>query len=131
MPAWSARGPAATSASMDGNETVFVVEDDEQVSRLAVEALEQRGYRVLSAADGPEALRMLEGAPHIDLLLSDVVLPNGMNGRQLSEEVQRRRPGTKVLFVTGYTRNAIIHHGRPAPPINLLPNPFPPSPLPP
>ncbi len=79
---------------------------------------------MLSAPDGPTALRMLDDAPQIDLLLTDVVLPNGMNGRQLSDEVLRRRPGIKVLFVTGYTRNAIIHHGRLDPDIDLLTKPF-------
>ena len=124
IPAWSARqseAPAPDHAG--GNESVLVVEDDPQVNKLAVETLEERGYRVLSAPDGPTALRMLDAAP-IDLLLTDVVLPNGMNGRQLSEEVLRRRPDVKVLFVTGYTRNAIIHHGRLDPDIDLLTKPF-------
>ena len=124
IPAWSARergAPAPESAG--GNERVLVVEDDPQVNKLAVETLEERGYRVLSAPDGPTALRLLDAAP-IDLLLTDVVLPNGMNGRQLSEEVLRRRPAVKVLFVTGYTRNAIIHHGRLDPDIDLLTKPF-------
>jgi two-component system NtrC family sensor kinase len=124
IPAWSARETAAASESAGGNETVLVVEDDPQVNKLAVETLEERGYRVLSAPDGPAALEMLDSAPEIDLLLTDVVLPNGMNGRQLSEEVLRRRPDIKVLFVTGYTRNAIIHHGRLDPDIDLLTKPF-------
>ena len=124
IPAWSAREPAPQVANLDGSETVLVVEDDVQVNRLAVEALEQRGYRVLSAPDGPAALRLIDGAPHIDFLLTDVVLPAGMNGRELSEEVRRRRPGIKVLYVTGYTRNAIIHHGRLDPDIDLLTKPF-------
>ena len=93
-------------------------------NKLAVETLEERGYRVLSAPDGPTALRMLDDAPPIDLLLTDVVLPNGLNGRQLSDEMLRRRPDIKVLFVTGYTRNAIIHHGRLDPDIDLLTKPF-------
>jgi two-component system NtrC family sensor kinase len=124
IPAWSARETVAASESAGGNETVLVVEDDPQVNKLAVETLEERGYRVLSAPDGPAALEMLDSAPEIDLLLTDVVLPNGMNGRQLSEEVLRRRPDIKVLFVTGYTRNAIIHHGRLDPDIDLLTKPF-------
>jgi two-component system NtrC family sensor kinase len=124
IPAWSARQSGAPSPDhAGGNESVLVVEDDPQVNKLAVETLEERGYRVLSAPDGPTALRMLDAAP-IDLLLTDVVLPNGMNGRQLSEEVLRRRPDVKVLFVTGYTRNAIIHHGRLDPDIDLLTKPF-------
>ena len=124
IPAWSAREPAPQPANLDGSETVLVVEDDAQVNKLAVETLEQRGYRVLAAPDGPAALRLVDGAPHIDFLLTDVVLPGGMNGRQLSEEVRRRRPGIKVLYVTGYTRNAIIHRGRLDPDIDLLTKPF-------
>ncbi len=125
IPAWSARETAAaTLESAGGNEIVLVVEDDPQVNKLAVETLEERGYRVLSAPDGPTALTMLDTVPTFDLLLTDVVLPNGMNGRQLSEEVLRRRPDIKVLFVTGYTRNAIIHHGRLDPDIDLLTKPF-------
>jgi two-component system NtrC family sensor kinase len=125
IPAWSAReAEAPLRQSADGNEVVLVVEDDPQVNKLAVETLEERGYRVLSAPDGPAALEMLDSAPPIDLLLTDVVLPNGMNGRQLSEEVLRRQPDVKVLFVTGYTRNAIIHHGRLDPDIDLLTKPF-------
>ena len=79
---------------------------------------------MFSAPDGPAALRLIDGAPHIDFLLTDVVLPAGMNGRELSEEVRRRRPAIKVLYVTGYTRNAIIHHGRLDPDIDLLTKPF-------
>jgi two-component system NtrC family sensor kinase len=125
IPAWSARETgAAMPESAGGNERVLVVEDDPQVNKLAVETLEERGYHVLSAPDGPTALAMLDAAPQIDLLLTDVVLPNGMNGRQLSDEVLRRRPDIKVLFVTGYTRNAIIHHGRLDPDIDLLTKPF-------
>ncbi len=125
IPAWSVRESGAPSPdSVGGNESVLVVEDDPQVNKLAVETLEEHGYRVLSAPDGPTALRMLDDAPPIDLLLTDVVLPNGMNGRQLSDEMLRRRPDIKVLFVTGYTRNAIIHHGRLDPDIDLLTKPF-------
>ena len=125
IPAWSPRETgAAAPEGAGGSEIVLVVEDDPQVNKLAVETLEERGYRVLSAPDGPGALEMLDSAPQIDLLLTDVVLPNGMNGRQLSDEVLRRRPDVKVLFVTGYTRNAIIHHGRLDPDIDLLTKPF-------
>ena len=102
-----------------------MVEDDAQVNRLAVEALERaRLSRAFCAAMGRRRLRLIDGAPHIDLLLTDVVLPAGMNGRELADEVRRRRPGIKVLYVTGYTRNAIIHHGRLDPDIDLLTKPF-------
>jgi len=127
IPAWSAREQPAADAEATTKargETVFVVEDNEQVNKLAVETLEERGYKVISAGDGPSALQRLDSAPHVDLLLTDVVLPNGMNGRELAEEVRRRRPGIKVLYITGYTRNAIIHHGRLDPDIDLLTKPF-------
>ncbi|MGB9365067.1 MAG: ATP-binding protein [Xanthobacteraceae bacterium] len=125
LPQWVARGTAPTMApSLDGTETVLVVEDDPQVNKLAVEALQERGYQVMSAPDGPAALTLIDGAAAIDLLLTDVVLPGGLNGRQLTEEVHRRRPAIKILYMTGYTRNAIIHHGRLDPDIDLLTKPF-------
>ena len=125
LPEWIARGAAPTMApSIDGTETVLVVEDDPQVNKLAVEALQERGYQVMSAPDGPAALKLIDGAPAIDLMLTDVVLPGGMNGRQLTDEVVKRRPSIKVLYMTGYTRNAIIHHGRLDPDIDLLTKPF-------
>jgi two-component system NtrC family sensor kinase len=124
VPPWTAREPApATAPPADGTETVLVVEDDEQVNKLAVEALQERGYRVLSASDGASALRTAETA-QIDMLLTDVVLPGGMNGRELTDEMRRRYPTIKVLYMTGYTRNAIIHHGRLDPDIDLLTKPF-------
>jgi two-component system NtrC family sensor kinase len=86
--------------------------------------LHERGYQVLSAADGTTALRVFDEIQSIDLLLTDVVLPGGMDGRQLAEEIRRRRPAIKVLYMTGYTRNAIIHHGRLDPDIDLLTKPF-------
>jgi two-component system NtrC family sensor kinase len=125
IPAWSTREQQETPTETTARgETVFVVEDNEQVNKLAVETLEERGYKVISAGDGPSALQRLDSAPHIDLLLTDVVLPNGINGRELAEEVRRRRPEIKVLYITGYTRNAIIHHGRLDPDIDLLTKPF-------
>jgi two-component system, NtrC family, sensor kinase len=123
LPAWTAE-ETRSAAPADGTETVLIVEDDVQVNKLAVEALQERGYRVLSASDGASALRIIETAPHIDLLLTDVVLPGSMNGRELVDAVLRRRNGIKVLFMTGYTRDAIIHHGRLDPDIDLLTKPF-------
>ena len=77
-----------------------------------------------SATEAPPALQLLDAEPTIDLLFTDVVLPGGMNGRQLADEVLRRRPAIKVLFATGYTRNAIIHHGRLDPDVELLTKPY-------
>jgi two-component system NtrC family sensor kinase len=125
MPEWNSeqsRQPPA--ADPGGEETVLLVEDDAQVNRFATEALRDRGYRVIAAPDGPTALQLLDGEPDIALLFTDVVLPAGMNGRQLADEVLRRRPRVKVLFATGYTRNAIIHHGRLDPDVELISKPF-------
>ena len=104
------------------SEVVLVVEDDDQVRELTVEMLLDLGYGVIEARDGVDALRTLDLHPEICLLFTDVVLP-GMNGRQLAEEASKKRPGLKVLFTTGYTRNAIVHSGMLDPGVNLLPKP--------
>jgi PAS domain S-box-containing protein len=107
-----------------GHETILLVEDDERVRAYVGDQLREMGYRVVEAANGPEALVALERAPDVALLFTDVVMPGGMNGRQLADEIHRRRPGLKVLFTTGYTENAIVHHGRLDPGIELLGKPF-------
>jgi len=100
------------------------VEDEDGVRALSVEMLRDLGYRVVEAADGPSALAALEREPSVRLLFTDVGLPGGMDGRQLAEAAQRRRPGLKVLFTTGYARNAIVHHGRLDPGVELITKPF-------
>ena len=103
---------AAEAVEGSGHETILVVEDDRDVRAYLVEVLRDLNYRVLSAHDAVSALGLIkEGDIRIDLLLTDVVLP-GINGRQLAEQAQNRRPGLKVLFMTGYSRNAIVHQGR-------------------
>jgi CheY-like chemotaxis protein len=79
---------------------------------------------VLQAEDGPDALAMLAGEEGVDLLFTDVVLPSGMTGAALAREAQARRPGLKVLFTTGYARNAIDHQGRLDPGVELITKPF-------
>jgi two-component system NtrC family sensor kinase len=79
---------------------------------------------VISTHEGASGLRLLDANPDIQLLFTDVVLPGGMNGRQLADEARRRRPDLKVLFTTGYTRNAIIHQGRLDADVDLLTKPF-------
>ncbi len=86
--------------------------------------LRELGYRVLEATNGRSALEVLQGSNDVALLFTDVVLPEGMDGRRLADEVQRRRPGIKVLFTTGYTRNAIVHNGRLDPGVTLISKPF-------
>jgi signal transduction histidine kinase/CheY-like chemotaxis protein len=103
--------------------TVLVVEDDEQVRRITVDMLRQLGHAVLYADGGPSALKVLASHPDIDLLLTDVVMPD-MNGRELSEAARRLQPGLKLLFMTGYTRNAIVHAGVLDPDVQMIAKPF-------
>jgi CheY-like chemotaxis protein len=106
-----------------GPETVLVVEDDKDLRAYSVATLRELGYTVLEAENGKAALAALEGR-EVDLLFTDVVLPDGMNGRTLADEAKRRCSGLRVLFTTGYTRNAIIHHDRLDAGVDLLGKPF-------
>jgi CheY-like chemotaxis protein/two-component sensor histidine kinase len=115
--------PAATPLSR-GNETVMVVEDDALVRSFVITQLQSLGYRTFAAADGPTALRFVDKGERFDLLFTDVIMPGGINGRQLADEVGKRRPGTKVLYTSGYTENAIVHHGRLDPDVLLLTKPY-------
>jgi len=107
-------------------ETVMVVEDHEDVRAFAVEMLTSLGYRVIAAADALSALEALQRLAHLDLLFTDVGLPNGMNGKELADEVRKLQPhaSAAVLFTTGYARNAIVHHGRLDPGVDLLLKPY-------
>ncbi|MBW3618397.1 MAG: PAS domain S-box protein, partial [Proteobacteria bacterium] len=106
-------------------ETILVVEDDPDVRAYTVEVLSELGYRVMEAGDARLALTLLrDGATHCDLLFTDVVLPGGVNGEQLAAEAHVARPGLKVLFTTGYARNAILHQGRLGPGVRLITKPF-------
>jgi len=106
-----------------GGRTILVVEDDEEVRTFAVETLAELGHRILAAGDARAALRILEQET-VDLLFTDVGLPGGIDGRQLADEALRRWPALKVLFTTGYTQNAIVHHGRLDAGIELIVKPF-------
>jgi signal transduction histidine kinase len=105
-------------------ERVLVVEDEDGVRAFAVEMLRELGYGIVEAADGPTALAVIEADPSIRLLFTDVGLPGGMNGRQLADAALRRRPDLKVLFTSGYTRNAIVHGGRLDAGVALIGKPF-------
>jgi two-component system NtrC family sensor kinase len=120
--------PAAAGAE-SLKETILLVEDDEEVNRFSTEVLRDEGYDVISTHEGSSALRLLDANPNIIMLFTDVVLPGGMNGRQIAEEARRRRPNLKVLYATGYTRNAIIHQGRLDADVDLLTKPFTPDEL--
>ncbi|HMA50587.1 MAG TPA: ATP-binding protein [Magnetospirillaceae bacterium] len=128
---WPAAEPAPPlptqeprEAARAATETVLVVEDDESVLELAIATLGDLGYRVVPARDGAEALRQLAAHPAIELLFTDVGLPGGMNGRQLADRAREARPDLKVLFTSGYTRNAIVHGGRLDEGVALIGKPF-------
>jgi two-component system, NtrC family, sensor kinase len=104
-------------------ETILVVEDDDGVRQYVSEILRDLNYQIIEAKDSATALRLLDADKKFDLLLTDVVLP-GKNGRELATEVEQRRPGTKVIFMTGYSRNAIVHHGRLDPGTELIQKPL-------
>jgi PAS domain S-box-containing protein len=104
--------------------TILVVEDHDDVRAFTAELLRDLGYRVLVAPDARSALSLLEKEPIIDLLFTDVGLPDGINGRQLADTATARWPSLKVLFTTGYARNAIVHHGRLDPGVELILKPF-------
>ena len=106
-------------------ETILVVEDEPEVRALAVALLSDLGYEVLDAANGESALAILDERPAIDLLFTDVVLPGGMSGPRLAEQVKRRRPEVEALFMSGYTDNAIIGQGPLDARVELLNKPFP------
>jgi CheY-like chemotaxis protein len=112
------------AGAIGGTERILVVEDDDSLREFSTGALVELGYRVVYAKSAPRALELLERDSNIDLLFTDVVLPDGMNGRQLADEARRRRPGLRVLYTTGYTRNAIVHHGRLDRGINFIGKPF-------
>jgi len=105
-------------------ETILVVEDDDDVRAYSVASLRELGYRVIEAHDGNAALRLIERQPRIDLLFTDVVLPGGLTGAQVAAQARALRPDLKVLFTTGYARNAIVHHGRLDKGVQLLTKPF-------
>jgi signal transduction histidine kinase len=114
--------PEALPLAQKG-ETILVVEDEPVVRSGTVSMLEELGYVVLEADNGTSALRILESRPEVALLITDVVMP-GMNGRQLADEATRTWPQLRVLYSSGYARNAIVHHGTLDPGVHLIAKPF-------
>jgi len=105
-------------------ETVLVVDDEPTVRMLVAEILEELGYTAIKAADGAAGLRVLQSEARIDLLVTDVGLPGGMNGRQVADAARVARPGLRVLFITGYAENAVLSHGHLAPGMHVMTKPF-------
>ena len=120
----AARGESAQSPTARPGEVVLMVEDDEDVLDSTVTLLRELGYSVLAARNGAAALAQLRGSERVDILFTDVVLPQGMNGRALAIEAAALRPTLPVLFTTGYARNAIIHDGRLDPDVQFLAKPY-------
>ena len=107
-----------------GDEYILVVEDDPLVRDYVVSQLSDLGYQIISAVDGNQAMEILQSEQIIDLLLTDVVLPEGLNGRQIAEQAAKLRPTLRVLYTSGYTENSIVHHGRLDPGVLLLSKPY-------
>jgi CheY-like chemotaxis protein len=114
----------AVEAVPGGHETILVVEDDALVRDYVEVQLGKLGYKCLLAADADEALALIERGDEVALLFTDVILGGRLNGRELAEEIRRRRPSVKVLFTSGYTEDAIVHHGRLDPGVLLLAKPY-------
>ncbi|WP_426537983.1 ATP-binding protein [Bradyrhizobium sp. McL0615] len=115
--------PAVSGHARSGK-TVLVVDDEPSVRMLVTEVLEELGYIPVEASDGPSGLTMLQSNMRVDLLVTDVGLPGGINGRQLADAARTTRPDLKVLFITGYAENAIIGNGHLAPNMGVLTKPF-------
>ena len=116
--------PDYGATEAQGEESILVCEDDEDVRTYSAEVLRELGYKVFEAEDGPTALALLKANGHVDLLFTDVVLPGGMTGAVLAQKAAELQPGIKTLFTTGYARNAIVHHGRLDPGVDLITKPF-------
>ena len=115
---------AAHLPRAEAGETVLVVDDEPTIRMLVVEVLEDLGYTAIEAGDGAAALRILRSDARIDLLVTDVGLPGGMNGRQVADAARDLRPGLNVLFVTGYAENAVLSHGHLDPGMHVITKPF-------
>ena len=113
------------TTAVGGHESILVVEDDEMVRQYACLQLKMLGYQVFSAADGHQAIELMQGDVPVDLLFTDVVMPGGINGVELARRARQLRPDMAVLYTSGYTQNAIIHQGRLDPGVLLLSKPYP------
>ena len=121
------RKPKTAKEPGGGKETILITEDEESIRKLAARVLAEKGYRVLVAGDGDEALRIAKNHNgEIHLLLTDLILP-GINGRQLATSIIHQHPGAKVLYMSGYTENIIAHHGMLEDGVALLEKPFTPN----
>ena len=114
----------ADAPRAEQGETVLVVDDEPTVRMLVMEVLEELGYAAIEAADGPSGLRVLQSDARVDLLVTDVGLPGGMNGRQMADAARVGRPDLKVMFITGYAENAVVGNGHLEPGMHVMTKPF-------
>lgn len=112
------------SVEQGNGEVVLLIEDEETIRILLSEVLREWGYRVLTAADGPSGLRLLQSDARVDLLITDVGLPGGLNGRQVADAARVKRAALKVLFITGYAENAAVGNGLLEPGMEVVTKPF-------
>ena len=105
-------------------ETVLVVDDEPTVRMLVTDALQELGYVAIEAAEGASALQVLQSNARVDLLVTDVGLPGGMNGRQVADAARLRRPGLKVLFITGYAEGGVVSQANLEPGMEVMTKPF-------
>jgi PAS domain S-box-containing protein len=118
------RGSDQAAALAQAGETVLVIDDEAVVRMLVVDILEELGYVALEAGDGPEGLKVLRSKARVDLLITDVGLPGGLNGRQVAEAARAMRPELKVLFITGYAEHAVLNHSHLDPGMQVVTKPF-------
>ena len=120
-----AGGSGVNRADYGGHgETVLVIDDEPTIRMLIVDVLEEAGYRALEAVDGPAGLKILESDVRVDLLITDVGLPGGINGRQVADAGRALRPELKVLFITGYAENAVVGNGHLERGMQVITKPF-------
>jgi PAS domain S-box-containing protein len=117
-------GTKTTVLDAGHGETVLIIDDEHTVRLLIVEVLTEAGYNVLQAEDGPAGLKILRTEKKVDLLITDVGLPGGLNGRQVADAARIERPDLKILFITGYAENAAIGNGHLAPGMQVITKPF-------
>jgi CheY-like chemotaxis protein len=115
---------ATPATVVQTGETILIVDDEPTVRMLLTEVLGELGYTLIEAADSLAGLKVLQSDVHIDLLITDVGLPGGMNGRQMADAGREVRPGLRTLFITGYAENAVIGNGHLAPGMQVLTKPF-------
>ena len=124
QPAANLENPLTASEIEGGSETILVVEDDKLVRDYVLAQLHSLGYATLDAANAAEALAIVKAGHAFDLLFTDMMMPGATNGRQLADELRNERPDLKVLFTSGYTEDAIVHHGRLDSGVLLLAKPY-------